>query len=168
MKILSSFKRCLYIALAALFTFFPFHYVLAFSDVQSSDWFYQTVSTAQNEGWISGYPDGTFRPHTSVTEAEFAMMLAGFLNEVNLKIAKSDVKLGIYDGHWSQPVYNTFLTYAMPFEGYYDDTSKDEFLTRGEVAVSLCALKGLNLNEKQAVYFLYQNELSKGENPSLK
>jgi hypothetical protein len=32
------------------------------------------------DGWISGYPDATFRPEEQATRAEFAMLLDKVLN----------------------------------------------------------------------------------------
>lgn len=41
-----------------------------FSDVTENNWFYDYVATAVQYGWISGYPDGTFRPNNTITRAE--------------------------------------------------------------------------------------------------
>ena len=41
-----------------------------FSDVTSSDWFYDQVVGAVQYGWITGYTDGTFRPEATITRAE--------------------------------------------------------------------------------------------------
>jgi hypothetical protein len=46
-----------------------------FSDVPSSFWGYDAISSLSGKGIISGYPDGTFRPDNEVTRAEFATML---------------------------------------------------------------------------------------------
>ena len=43
-----------------------------FSDVTSSDWFYDQVVGAAQYGWITGYTDGTFRPEATITRAEVA------------------------------------------------------------------------------------------------
>jgi uncharacterized repeat protein (TIGR02543 family) len=42
----------------------------AFSDVPSSHWAASFVNSAYEEGWVGGYPDGTFRPEDSATRAE--------------------------------------------------------------------------------------------------
>ena len=34
-----------------------------FSDVPESSWFYEDVMDAVRTGVVSGYPDGTYRPH---------------------------------------------------------------------------------------------------------
>jgi hypothetical protein len=43
---------------------------VSFTDVSKTDWFYQYVSTAVSYKWISGYPDGSFRPNQPITRAE--------------------------------------------------------------------------------------------------
>lgn len=48
---------------------------LEFKDTDSSAWYADYVSTAQREGIVRGYPDGTFRPATEVNRAEFIKML---------------------------------------------------------------------------------------------
>lgn len=50
-----------------------------FADLQASDiknhWAETYISKWYNQGLISGYPDGSFRPDTSITRAEFLSML---------------------------------------------------------------------------------------------
>ena len=41
-----------------------------FSDAERGDWFYDTVVSAAQYGWITGYADGTFRPDHTITRAE--------------------------------------------------------------------------------------------------
>ena len=33
-----------------------------FTDVAVGNWYNNAISTTANAGWVSGYPDGTFRP----------------------------------------------------------------------------------------------------------
>ena len=47
-----------------------------FSDVKPGDWFYSYVMDAVDRGIIIGNGDGTFGPHTNVTRAQFATMMA--------------------------------------------------------------------------------------------
>jgi hypothetical protein len=47
-----------------------------FSDVPTSYWGYYAISSLSSKGVVSGFPDGTFEPNTSITRAEFASMLA--------------------------------------------------------------------------------------------
>ena len=46
-----------------------------FSDVPPSYWGYAAISSLSSQGIVSGYPDNTFKPDTTVTRAEFATML---------------------------------------------------------------------------------------------
>lgn len=48
------------------------------SDIQDH-WAEQQIEQAVTEGWVDGYPDGTFRPDETITQAEFTkMLLAAF------------------------------------------------------------------------------------------
>jgi hypothetical protein len=49
--------------------------VPVFSDVSTSYWGYDAISSLSSKGIISGYPDGTFKPDATITRAEFATML---------------------------------------------------------------------------------------------
>jgi hypothetical protein len=46
-----------------------------FSDVSTSYWGYDAISSLSSKGIVSGYPDGTFKPNATITRAEFATML---------------------------------------------------------------------------------------------
>ena len=49
-----------------------------FSDIQGH-WAEQQIRQAIDEGWVDGYPDGSFRPDGTITQAEFTkMLLAAF------------------------------------------------------------------------------------------
>jgi hypothetical protein len=48
-----------------------------FSDVPPGSVFYPYIETAYNRGVLSGYSDGTFRPSSAVTRAQFAKLLVG-------------------------------------------------------------------------------------------
>ena len=50
-----------------------------FSDVSRSDWFYEYVVSAAGYGWISGYPDGTFRPGNTITRGEVTTIVNNML-----------------------------------------------------------------------------------------
>ena len=46
-----------------------------FTDLSPSHWAYRDIGAAQQAGWISGYPDQTFRPDKPVSRAELAQLL---------------------------------------------------------------------------------------------
>lgn len=47
-----------------------------FPDIERGDWFFDFVETAKKYGWVSGYPDGYFRPAGKINRAEVAKILA--------------------------------------------------------------------------------------------
>ena len=57
-----------------------------FSDVSVEDWFWNAVQAAVEEGWISGYEDGSFRPNRNITRAE----VASIVNHVLERVADPD------------------------------------------------------------------------------
>ena len=51
-----------------------------FSDVPANAWYYDSIATAVEYGWIGGYADGTFRPNKSITRAEVVTIVNRMLN----------------------------------------------------------------------------------------
>ncbi|MGL5830883.1 MAG: S-layer homology domain-containing protein [Candidatus Altimarinota bacterium] len=49
-------------------------YKNCFSDVKE-DWYAKYVCYAQSQGWVEGYPDGTFKPAQNVNDAEALKMI---------------------------------------------------------------------------------------------
>jgi hypothetical protein len=64
--------------------------------------------------------------------------------------------------HWSQHIYDILDDYEIPLGGYNSDVIKDTGLSRGLLARIVAAKNGFNLDEKQAIYYLYENNLSNG------
>jgi len=111
----------------------------------------------QNEV-ITGYPDGTFRPQLQVTESEFSTMMARYVKVVDVETMKNNK-----GEHWSQGIYDVLEKYAIPLKGYKDNKAKDTGLSRGQLARIVATKNGFNLDERQAVYYLYENDLSYGK-----
>ena len=53
---------------------------LSFSDLDASHWGYKAIRLAASNGWISGYPDNTFRPEQAITRAEVTSITNRMLN----------------------------------------------------------------------------------------
>ena len=53
---------------------------IAFSDLAPSHWGYRAIGSAASKGWISGYPDNTFRPEQAITRAEVTSVTNRMLN----------------------------------------------------------------------------------------
>ncbi len=63
---------------------------ISFVDVKTGDWFYEAVSIANEIGYISGYPDKSFRPNDNITREQAAAILSRvqYLGE-NTDVAKN-------------------------------------------------------------------------------
>lgn len=48
----------------------------SFSDVKTGSWYAGTVGAMTEQGLLSGYPDGTFRPSRTISAAEFVAIVA--------------------------------------------------------------------------------------------
>ncbi|MCL2059269.1 MAG: S-layer homology domain-containing protein [Oscillospiraceae bacterium] len=51
-----------------------------FSDVTNSHWAIKYINSAAENGWITGYPDGTFRPESNITRAEVVTLVGRMLD----------------------------------------------------------------------------------------
>ena len=52
----------------------------SFSDVPASHWALKYINSAAAKGWITGYPDGTFKPEANITRAEVVTLVGRMLN----------------------------------------------------------------------------------------
>ena len=79
-------SRAEFAAIAVGFSKTIYNGETGFSDVDENHWAYRFISLAEHLGWISGYPDGTFRPDQTITRAE-AMSL---VNRVLERVAEAE------------------------------------------------------------------------------
>lgn len=124
-------------------------------------WATDAIYWAVKEGVVEGYPDGTFKPTQNVKEAEFATILSRYVSNTD----KSAIGRKQEGKHWSQSTYDELERWELPLKGYSDDKVKDSTITRGEVARVVAAKNGFNLDERQAIYYMYENDLSTGMIP---
>ena len=93
-------KRKIFILTALVMMIFCVN-ACAFSDVQSGSWYYDNVTDMTNQGYLSGYEDGTFRPDGTVTKAELVSIvgrIAGLQESVK------------QNNHWADGMVKTALT----------------------------------------------------------
>ena len=80
---------------------------LKFSDVSKNHWAYKVICSAEAKGWISGYPDGTFKTEKNITRAEVVSSTNRILNRyADLDFAKAHVQelapmIDMNDSHWA-------------------------------------------------------------------
>ncbi len=108
-----------------------------FSDVKSSDWYYDAVATLASLGVVGGYEDGTFRPAGHITRAEAAAIMTN-LKKLNPNASAAE-KFADYasmadwaKGHVGAVVEAKFMS------GYPDGTFKaSNTITRAESVATL-------------------------------
>ena len=72
--------RAEFAAIASRFDALAQGNAIAFSDLAPSHWGYNAIRSAATKGWISGYPDNTFRPEQAITRAEVTAITNRMLN----------------------------------------------------------------------------------------
>ena len=113
-----------------------------FSDV-SDDWYSKAVNYVVGKGLISGYPNGTFKPNESITRAEFAQMISGYIK--NEKAGSSDFK-DVKD-HWAKDAIDK-LYGNKNVTGYPDGSFKPNAkITRAEAVTILNSVFNRNTNK---------------------
>ncbi len=60
-----------------------------FTDIKKEDWYYSSVLSAVQAGYIKGMGDGTFRPNEAVTREQVCVMLNSILNIELLPVGDS-------------------------------------------------------------------------------
>ncbi|MDD4802835.1 MAG: S-layer homology domain-containing protein, partial [Syntrophomonas sp.] len=123
-----------------------------FSDVNPSDWFYGQVMAGKEEGYIAGYPDGTFKPNHTISRQETAVMITELLNLT----AEGQTALQFYTDYlstdqWAQPGINAVTTHGI-MSGFPDNTFRARNnITRAEAVVALD--KSLTYQKKSVLVF---------------
>lgn len=121
----------------------------ATNDLQGH-WAEPTITEWQKKGLIQGYEDGSFKPNSSITRAEFIVLTnnaKGFTEEA--KISFLDVK----DGDWFYSAVAKAVA-ANYVKGYEDGTfHPNQTITRAEAAVILANITGLDANAAGADSF---------------
>lgn len=101
-----------------------------YTDVKSTDWYNNAISTLSNMGIINGYPDGTFRPNAGITRAEFAKIAVSFFKD-NVRMTIGDAFSDI-GGKWYTEYINLAVELAI-VNGYPDGTFRpNNLITRAE------------------------------------
>ena len=106
----------------------------SFKDVDDGQWFAASVGYMEKRGLISGYKDGNFKPHQSITRAEFARILASY---AGLAPADGTSFNDVKRNHWAKSYIG-----AVEQAGLMSGTGKGRFapsakITRQEVCTAL-------------------------------
>jgi Leucine-rich repeat (LRR) protein len=117
--------------------------VSGYSDVSATRWSSPYIEAAGARGYVTGYPDGTFKPANPMTRAELATLLVRVARqlgnpELNPALTFSDVKSGAW-------YYNDVLTAARLglVTGYANGTFRpDNTVTRAEAVTMINRMLG--------------------------
>jgi hypothetical protein len=112
-----------------------------FSDVPSSFWGYDAISSLSGKGIVSGYPDGSFKPNNNITRAEFATML---VKALGLTASGTDSFTDVAPSNWCYGSVNTAV-----YAGLVSGMGNGQFapnapITREEMAVMVAKALGSN------------------------
>lgn len=105
-----------------------------FSDVSPSYWAFREIQDIASQGYVNGYPDGTFQPNKRVTRGQAAKVVANALGFKEDKVTDETVFTDMPAKHEFLP-YVRFLKQQGILSGYEDGTFKpNEPLTRAQMA----------------------------------
>ena len=79
-----------------------------FSDVPADQWYAKAVNTLASMGILSGVGENKFEPTRMITRAEFAVIAAKFVDEIQADSSFSDVP----ETHWAYNSISTAATYG--------------------------------------------------------
>ena len=94
----------------------------SFSDVDSNHWSYSYISTAYKLGYITGYPDGTFKPDANITRADICTIVNRVLR------AKAEESTITFADAENIPEYAKEAVYALAAKGIVNGYADGTFL----------------------------------------
>ncbi len=108
---------------------------LEFKDIKASYWAASGIGLVQQQGWMKGYPDGTFQPGQALTRAELASLIARWkeLDSTDASTpATSDVS-----GNWAASDINKVVAAGL-MKGFPDGKFyPNQPVTRAEIVTVL-------------------------------
>jgi len=106
-----------------------------FPDFADDEWYAHDVNYLEKTGRVRGYPGGDFKPEAFITRAEFATIMATFIDDSSGGIERNFVDFN--ESHWA---YQFIMDCAKIgwMIGYPDGTfMPDTSITRAEVVTTL-------------------------------
>lgn len=143
---------CLMMVLGTSFAFADTTPILPEMDY-SGHWAEPVIQKWLNEGKVTGYPDGNFKPDDMVTRAEFVKMVNGIIDfDTNGKINYSDVS----EADW----FYGYVSVAQEIgyiQGYDGKFAPNDNITREQAAAILARIQYLDDNKAAGKF----NDISK-------
>jgi len=112
----------------------------SFSDI-NNHWAGEYISTLSSAGYISGYPDGTFKPDKTVSQAEFVTVLISCMG-----ITPTDTTTGYFNdtkNHWARGSINEAVKQGILVPSEYSNVLQpDSGLKRSQAAAMMVRALG--------------------------
>lgn len=124
---------------------------ITFTDI-SRHWAEAQIRQAVEQGIVSGYPDGTFKPDSRVTRSEFTLML---MNAINPKGEGAELRFSDVQeiGTWAQTAVAQSAAAGI-VTGYSDGTYRpNASITRAEMAAMIARALKLQLDTNVSTGF---------------
>ncbi len=118
-------------------------------DVPTNNSNYKAISWAVDNDLIALNSANNFRPNEQITDRELVLMFAKLDRNYALSYIDS-------------VAYNFYSELFLPFNGTHVTANRSKAVTRGQFARIYAAFKGLDLDEPQAVQYLYTNDITTG------
>ncbi|MCJ8011506.1 S-layer homology domain-containing protein [Paenibacillus sp. KQZ6P-2] len=110
-------------------------------------WAEKTIATFAKLQVITGFEDGTFRPNSPITRAEFATIIARVF-DIHADSANDGVELSDIQSHWAKDAINN-LASAGVINGYGDGSFKpNKTISREEMVIILSRIVDLSKVDK--------------------
>lgn len=133
-----------------------------FPDLSESHWAYQTMLWAKQREIVSGLPNGRVVPDRLVTGSEFtAMVNRAFIPGSSYEQEYSSIRVPA-SAAWDSRDY----TFANRMNWPVSQDKRNRVITRGDVALMLTGVMGLNCTQYGAVQYMLDNGLAKGKTSS--
>jgi S-layer homology domain. len=121
--------------------------VISFSDLPTNHWAYKYIFEMVERKVIEGYPDGKFRPNSTISRAEFAKIMVTASGIQAQKVNYSSFS-DVPTSNWASPFVEAVKDYMTGYRtanGQYIFNPSAPAL-REDIAVALVKLKGYDMN----------------------
>ncbi len=125
-----------------------------FTDVRDSDWFEGVVSFCCENGYISGYEDGSFRPGNTITRAEFAAIVCRIFG---FEATEESDHYSDISSHWAKSYANALYENCdtLPFGN--NSFKPDRNITRREAVLVLSSALGRVPDKDSIIDYVRKN-----------
>lgn len=108
---------------------------MGFSDTDESAWYAPYIRKAKAEGWVQGYPDGTFKPEQNINKVE-ALKILGEIQDWD-RLALAEVPKASYKDTYRFIWYSPYVYFAKENGLLFEETDylyPDKQISRGYMA----------------------------------